>query len=102
MPSEEAIAVARKVSEWARRDGLVDGKAIEEIATIIDEALGNVWDAAIDVARQSAKRSKAAGLTISTVELAIMRLEAAKARALSDQPTIVEFEAPALKSERTD
>lgn len=49
---------------------------------IADARVAQVWKQAIDVVRNSAKKSMAAGLDVATVEIAIARLEnAARAAA---------------------
>lgn len=106
MPSEEAIAAAEKIAIrigeaktddrlaiaignliriWAAETEL---RATEELAAIIDEALGKVWDAAIEIAGNHLHAHPSGdGARLCSINGAlnpvITDLSAAKARALS-------------------
>lgn len=130
MPSEEAIAAARKICQVF---GMFSER-VPEAALIIDEALANVWDKAIEAVHAQVKVEEgnteindayfevrylgrkvwACGGRMPNIKREAQSfasqyrdklsrvLSAAKARSLNDQPTVVEFEAAPLKSERTD
>lgn len=74
--SERDDKIARDLAKRCRA-GDTTADLIDAISAALTTARSETWAKAIDVARQSAKKSQAANLSISAAEILISRIEQA-------------------------